>query len=145
MNEITKYDQNEAAFHRMEPEVRPSQEPDGNFLAESFRKKLDSAFALIPEPLRVALDDHMDDYELDELDAVLECIEEVGVCKDVWPVGEGENAGQRVYFVRFSKDEIERAWVFIKCYRESSLLLEWANDAADELLNPAIDEVQQCN
>ena len=41
MSETREYDQGEAVFHKMEPDLRPSQESEGSFLAESLRKKLD--------------------------------------------------------------------------------------------------------
>ena len=69
---VSEYDPNEAMFHQMQSDLEPSQESEDNFLAEPFRKKLDSALAAIPEPLRGFLDNLSNVYELDELDLVLD-------------------------------------------------------------------------
>jgi len=132
------YDQNEAVFHEMESDLRANP-PDGLFLAEWFSKKLDSALAAIPEPLRNFLDALTDAYKLDDFDSVIEFAEEEGMCGD--ERSDEDEDGEEAD--RFTEVEIERAWEFIKNYRYSIDLLDATNEAAGALLNPATSEVQK--
>jgi len=120
-----QYDEDEAKFHEFEATI------DGHLLNVEFEKKLDSAMAAIPQPLREFLEALADDYDLDEIDKVFVLADEQGLCVDNdLPPDDPIQSGC------FSDDEVRLAWSFIQYYRATKRLLIALDRQSCELLNP---------